>query len=60
MSLRGQAAVGRHDALSRQCLDWRIPTKQTLIEQVDSWEEDGNKNHTKADWQFTTAMHAPS
>jgi len=52
--------VGRHDALSRQCLDWRIPTKQTLIEQVDSWEEDGNKNHTKADWQFTTAMHAPS
>jgi hypothetical protein len=41
--------------LSRQCLDRRIPNKQTLIEQVAAWEKDRNKNHTKANWQFTTA-----
>ena len=41
--------------LSRQCLDRRIPSKQALIEEVVAWEEDRNKNHTKADWQFTTA-----
>ena len=41
--------------LSRQCLDRRIPNKQALIEEVSAWEQDRNKNHTKADWQFTTA-----
>jgi hypothetical protein len=38
-----------------QCLDRRIPDKQTLIEEVAAWEDDRNKNHAKADWQFTTA-----
>jgi hypothetical protein len=33
----------------------RIPDKQTLIEEVAAWEDRRNKNHTKADWQFTTA-----
>ena len=41
--------------LSSQCLDRRIPDKQTLREEVTAWQEDRNKNHTKADWQFTTA-----
>ena len=41
--------------LSSQCLDRRIPDKQTLIEEVAAWEEDRNKHHAKADWQFTTA-----
>ena len=41
--------------LSRQCLDRRIPNKQALIEEVAAWENDRNRNHTKADWQFTTA-----
>ena len=41
--------------LSRQCLDRRIPNKKALIEEVAAWEEDRNKSHTKADWQFTTA-----
>ena len=41
--------------LSSQCLDRRIPDKQTLIEEVTAWEEDRNNNHAKADWQFTTA-----
>jgi hypothetical protein len=41
--------------LSSQCLDRRIPDKQTLIEEVDVWQANRNKHHTKADWQFTTA-----
>jgi hypothetical protein len=41
--------------LSSQCLDRRIPDKQTLIDEVASWQDARNKNHTKADWQFTTA-----
>ena len=41
--------------LSSQCLDRRIPDKETLIEEVAAWQNSRNKNHTKADWQFTTA-----
>jgi len=41
--------------LSGQCLDRRIPDKQTLIEEVAAWQHSRNKNHAKADWQFTTA-----
>ena len=41
--------------LSSQCLDRRIPNKQTLIDEIAAWENDRNANHAKADWQFTTA-----
>lgn len=41
--------------LSNQCLDRRIPDQQFLIKEIAAWEKDRNKNHTKADWQFTTA-----
>ena len=41
--------------LSRQCLDRRIPDKQSLTEEVDAWQDSRNKHHAKADWQFTTA-----
>ncbi len=41
--------------LSTQCLDRRIPDKQTLLEEVDAWQNERNKNHAKADWLFTTA-----
>jgi DDE superfamily endonuclease len=41
--------------LSSQCLDRRIPDKETLTGEVAAWENSRNKNHTKADWQFTTA-----
>ena len=41
--------------LSSQCLDRRIADKPILIEEVAAWEEDRNKHHAKADWQFTTA-----
>jgi len=40
--------------LSRQCLDRRIPDKQTLIGEVAAWQAQRNKKHAKADWQFTT------
>lgn len=39
--------------LSRQCMDRRIPDKQTLTDEVAAWESQRNKNHTKANWQFT-------
>lgn len=41
--------------LSSQCLDRRIPDKAMLIAEVATWEDDRNKNNTKADWQFNTA-----
>jgi len=41
--------------LSRQCLDRRIPDKDTLIKEVAAWQNHRNKKHAKADWHFTTA-----
>jgi len=41
--------------LSTQCLDRRIPDKATLTAEVAAWEDNRNKKHAKADWQFTTA-----
>jgi len=40
--------------VSSQCLDRRIPDKQTLTKEVGAWEDARNKKHAKADWQFTT------
>jgi hypothetical protein len=40
--------------LSAQCLDRRIPDKQTRIDEIAAWEHDRNANHATADWQFTT------
>jgi hypothetical protein len=41
--------------LTSQCLDRRIADKPALVAEVAAWEAIRNKNHTKADWQFTTA-----
>jgi DDE superfamily endonuclease len=41
--------------LSSQCLNRRIPDKQTLIEEIAAWECDRNAHHTKANWHFTTS-----
>jgi hypothetical protein len=41
--------------LSCQCLDQRIPDKDTLITHVNAWQNQRNKTNAKADWQFTTA-----
>jgi hypothetical protein len=48
-------AASELSLLSTQCLDRRIADQHTLTEEVAVWEDDRNKNHTKADWQFTTA-----
>ena len=41
--------------LGSQCLDRRIPDKQTLTSEVAAWTARRNKHQAKADWQFTTA-----
>jgi hypothetical protein len=41
--------------LAGQCLDQRIPDKDTLIREVAAWEARRNQTCTKVDWQFTTA-----
>jgi hypothetical protein len=42
-------------ALVRQCLDRRIPDKDTLIREVKAWEDQRNSEVIKVQWQFTTA-----
>jgi hypothetical protein len=41
--------------LASQCLDRRIPDKETLTKEVAAWQGERNTNHTKANWRFTTA-----
>ena len=41
--------------VSAQCLDRRIPDKESLTAEVAAWQAERNRKHTKADWQFTTA-----
>jgi len=40
--------------LATQYLNRRIPNKPTLINEVAAWQNNRNKHHVKADWQFTT------
>jgi len=42
-------------ALVRQCLDRRIPDKETLIREVKAWQDQRNAEVVKVHWQFTTA-----
>jgi len=41
--------------LARQCLDRRIPDRQTLRQEVAAWEQQRNAAVARVDWQFTTA-----
>lgn len=41
--------------LARQCLDRRIPDRDTLKREVAAWETERNAAGVTADWQFTTA-----
>ncbi len=41
--------------LSRQCLDRRIPDKESLQREIATWEEQRNRESSNIDWQFTTA-----
>ena len=47
-------AESKLGVLSAQCLDRRIPDKQSLINEIAAWQHDRNANHATADWQFTT------
>jgi hypothetical protein len=41
--------------LAAQCLDRRIPDKQTIVDQVNAWTKSRNAANAGADWRFTTA-----
>lgn len=41
-------------ALSRQCLDRRIATRQSLTRHTQAWCENRNQKQTGVDWQFMT------
>ncbi len=41
--------------LSRQCLDRRLPDRDTLTHEVAAWECQRNTAECKVHWQFTTA-----
>jgi hypothetical protein len=41
-------------ALSRQCLNRRIPDQQKLGAEVAAWQADRNRHLVKVDWQFRT------
>ena len=40
--------------LNRQCLNRRISNKETLIQEVEAWEQQRNQSSFPVDWQFTT------
>ncbi len=40
--------------LASQCLDRRIPNKQTIIAEVAAWVRNRNKTHAVAEWHFAT------
>lgn len=41
--------------LSRQCLDPRIPDKETFVREISEWNQQRNAEEATIDWQFTTA-----
>ncbi len=41
--------------LSRQCLNRRIPDKESLQREVAAWSQRRNLEYRKIDWQFTTS-----
>ena len=40
--------------LSQQCLDRRIPDRETLVQEVAAWEKARSQGKCKVNWQFTT------
>jgi hypothetical protein len=40
--------------LASQCLDRRIPDRQTICHEVAAWVRERNRNHAVAEWHFTT------
>ena len=42
-------------ALTRQCLDRRIDSLDTLNAELTAWQRQTNTDQRQVDWQFTTA-----
>lgn len=42
-------------AMTRQCLESRIPERETLEQQTTAWYIQRNHSQKSVDWQFTTA-----
>jgi transposase len=42
-------------ALARQCLDRRLPDIETVLREVQAWQDQRNSEVVKVHWQFTTA-----
>jgi transposase len=40
--------------LSRQCLNRRIPDKETFTSEIKKWNKDRNSQELSVNWQFTT------
>ena len=40
--------------LARQCLERRIPDKETLRGEVETWHKSCNGDAVRVNWQFTT------
>jgi DDE superfamily endonuclease len=40
--------------VASQCLDRRVPDKQTIADEVTAWVANRNALHATADWRFTT------
>lgn len=40
-------------ALSRQCLNRRIPDQDALMKEIEAWEKNRNNSTVKCKWQFT-------
>ena len=40
--------------LARQCLDRRIPDRESLAGEVGAWEAERNAAESSIDWRFTT------
>jgi len=41
--------------LNRQCVNRRIPDKDTLKLEITAWEEERNQKSSSVNWRFTTA-----
>lgn len=48
--------IAEHElsALTRQCLDRRIPDQETLTRETNAWHSRRNASGKSVDWQFTT------
>ncbi len=42
-------------AMVGQCLNRRLPDRETLRREVDAWQERRNREAVRVDWRFTTA-----